>query len=109
MKGAFSKGPRTSGRAMWALAWWTAGVLALRLAVQASSAVSAAGGGGSSAASVVSRIVDGLTTGSRGTAAGIIRNSFSIDVIARTIAGKYWSGASAKQRREFVDALLHAT
>jgi ABC-type transporter MlaC component len=39
----------------------------------------------------------------------VIRNSFDFEAIAKTIAGKYWSGASSRQKVEFVNALMHAT
>jgi len=91
------------------LAWRDVAVLAVCLALQAGPALSAKSGGGSNAVKVVSQIVVALQTGSRGRAASVIRNSFGIDTIARTIAGKSWAAASAKQKREFMDALLHAT
>ena len=91
------------------LAWRVAAVLILSLALQAGPALSARSGGGSSAVATVSQIVVALETGSRGRAASVIRNSLSIDAIAKTIAGRSWSGASGKQKREFMDALLHAT
>ena len=91
------------------LAWRVAAVLTLWSVLQVGPALSARSGGGSNAVAVVSQIVVALQTGSRGRAATVIRNSLSIDAIAKTIAGRSWSGASGKQKREFMDALLHAT
>ena len=38
----------------------------------------------------------------------LVRNSFDLEAIAKTILGKYWAKANARQRRDFMDALLNA-
>jgi ABC-type transporter MlaC component len=88
--------------------WLRITLLGLSLILPASAAVGAVTAD-TSAAAAVSRVVNTLETSSHGRAAGVIRSSFDINAIAQTIAGKYWSTATPRQRAEFAQALLSAT
>ena len=92
-----------------------AAVLALCLALQASPAASTEGDDADDqlgAIAVVSGVIAAVQTASPADpdeAAGAVRDSFDIEAIAKTIAGKSWSTATGRQKTEFKDALLSAT
>lgn len=85
-------------------------VLALSLILQAGPSLGFKGGD-SGATAVVSRIIDAVKKvppSDRAKAARVGRTSFDVMVIAKTILGRYWSTASAREKAEFIDALSSA-
>jgi phospholipid transport system substrate-binding protein len=82
------------------------------LAVQAHRAACADVDDDLSAVATVSNVIEVVQNASpadRAGAAGSISSSFDIEAIAKIIAGDAWTTASAKQKNEFLDALLNAT
>jgi len=85
-------------------------VLALSLTLQAAPALGFEGGD-SGASAVVSRIIDAaekVPPSDRAKAARVGRTSFDVMAIAKTILGRYWSTASAREKAEFIDAVSSA-
>jgi ABC-type transporter MlaC component len=87
-------------------------VLAVWLALQGSPAASADVDDDLSAVATVSNVIEvvqNATPEDRAAAAGSLGSSFDIQAIAKIITGSAWTTASARQKSEFLDALLNAT
>lgn len=68
-------------------------------------------GGDRGASAVVSRIIDAVNEApfsDRAKVDGVVRTSFDVTAIAKTILGRYWSTASAREKARFIDTLSGA-